>query len=734
MSTRRKFIQDTALAGGLGLIGLPRLSACTAASGAPLLYVDRFANTNHPEIGYWFISPDELNGSVYLPYLDHIADTCPYTLLFLTAREGADFYDTKLMHPVFSGIVAEAHKRNLRVGLQMWCNHKNVAPENAVRMLADDELVLDGRGRASLTAKTRYLRYPENVLKSDLLSAWAFKKTGDGFYDPATLQDITASCKAVSPDKNTVHLTIDAGSKAAGITAYLITQEYYSKSCFWGEDEYHRFADTIDAYGDIPFDGFALDEYGNKFVARINHELKEGDLYRGRWYSLHMEKKFREEKGESLVTTLFSGRYAPAGKPEIRMKAINTYMDFMRGGALVIENRLYHKSRAVFGNGIFNGIHDTYHNHLTNDELWANGISWWKLPRHYGQTDEKTSTPIQMGVAMAHPANAMYNQYYNIVVSDVITKALHDLRYGIRTHYHALHDKRPNRSDLASPEAVAGINRVEACARLLNRFNPRLPAIDLLVVYGIEALSNWYPNEKDRGVYDINDKIGTEDKCLQIWQAGYLNAVMPSDLIAEGKLTLDSSGRPTINGHTFRAVLYLNPQYAKEAEISFLENYVDRGGKLMIEGEATHDFNGADASARFASIFKRATVRGYDVGRLPELGLQKNLLPDGCRTEDGAWVYTDIQSLNTDASASFSLRFNGAKYTGKYKGLIALSLDKKGRIEKLAAAGLTEISRNGTAVLRFDVPTDVYFDQKEGRTLTVVDPASHIRPLANTLY
>ena len=99
-------------------------------------------------------------------------------------------------------------------------------------------------------------------------------------------------------------------------------------------------------------------------------------------------------------------------------------MEFMRKGGVRVETAVYNKSREIFGKDIFNGIHNTYHNSLINDEIWANGIGWWSAPRAYGQTDEKTHTATQMGVAMAHSMNAMYNQYYDKDLEPVVTKAL----------------------------------------------------------------------------------------------------------------------------------------------------------------------------------------------------------------------------------------------------------------------------------------------------------------------
>ena len=704
-------------------------------SSQKIVYVPQFENENHPEIGYWFITPTMINEENKIEaHVDSIAKNCKYTLLFLTAREGASFYDFPLLHSFFQKLVVEAHKKGLKVGLQLWGNYKDTSIEGSQRMIVDNEVVLDLTGHAKFIAKAKYIRFPDRLLKSDLFKVYAFKKTSDGFYDPSTLQEITPKCKSVLPNKETVEIEINGGASVKGLTACIITQEYCSQSSNWDDVEINGFVEAMKAYADIPWDGFALDEYGNKFVVR-SIEAKPGDHFRARWYSEGMAREFNKSSGENLDKVLFAGRYAPTGKPELRMKAINTYMDFMRKGAVRVENAVYQKSKEIFGKDIFNGIHNTYHNSLINDEIWANGIGWWNVTRAYGQTDEKTPTAIQMGVAMAHPMNAMYNQYYDKELEPVVTKALLDLRYGIRTHYHALNDKRPLRFDLEFPEAIEKINKVENCARLLNKFNPLLPEVKLLVVFGIEALSNWYPYESDRGFYDINDKMKVEEIAVAIWKAGYLNALVPSDLIANHKITLATDGKPIMNGHKFDAIVYLNPQFAKEEEIKFLESFVAKGGKLMIEGRAEYDFAGKDISKRFQSIYAKATVKGYSLDSLSKLGIQKNLLPDGCKTEDGSFVFTNEESLHSSKLAGFEVNINGILYSGLYKGLLVISFDVKSRIKKLAAAGLTEIRKNKKVIFSFRQPTDVYVDrQSKTPQIIIADPTGKVMPVNNSLF
>jgi hypothetical protein len=491
------------------------------------------------------------------------------------------------------------------------------------------------------------------------------------------------------------------------------------------------FAEAMHKYSDIPFDGFSLDEYGNKFVERI-FEPNAPIPFRGRWYSTGMAREYQKETGNALDKTLFDGRYAPEGKPEVRMNAINEYMEFIRKGGVRVEQAVYDSSRKIFGNQIFNGIHNTYHNSLINDEIWANGIGWWSAPRAYGQTDEKTFLPTQMGIAMAHPKNAMYNQYYDKDLEPVLVKSFNDLRYGVRTHYHAMNDKRPLRFDLEDPDAVIGINANENCARMLNKFNPSLPEIKLLVIFGMEGLSNWYPNTANRGNYDINDKMRIEEKAVEIWKAGYLNALVPSDLIVNKQLVIGADGKPVLNGHKFDAILYINPQYARESVLQFLETYESKGGKLMIDGNADRDFKGKLINARFKSIMDKASATKYSVEDLSKLGLQKNLLPDGCRNEDGSYVFNDLNSMRTGTPATFKVNFGTDQYTGQYRGLAVIKADKD--LKKLSATGFSELTKNGQVVFSLKEPADVYIIKNEKETqIILADKTKTIKPLINKL-
>src|ERR1017187_7906841 len=98
-----------------------------AQAQAPAIrHVARISDTRYPELLYWFISPNELKDGAYIRDLDRIAVNGTFNFIFLTEREGADFYDYPTMHPVFKDLVARARAKGIKVGLQLWPDEKHV--------------------------------------------------------------------------------------------------------------------------------------------------------------------------------------------------------------------------------------------------------------------------------------------------------------------------------------------------------------------------------------------------------------------------------------------------------------------------------------------------------------------------------------------------------------------------------------------------------------------------------
>jgi hypothetical protein len=290
----------------------------------------------------------------------------------------------------------------------------------------------------------------------------------------------------------------------------------------------------------------------------------------------------------------------------------------------------------------------------------------------------------------------------------------------VRTHYHAANDLQGWGVSIDAPYVLAKINKVENAARLLNHFNPPFPQIRLLVVFGMEAMCNWYPNMVQRGLYDINDKLGMEEKSMELWENGYLNVAVPTDVIADGRLKLNAEGKPTLNGYTFDAVIFLNPQYARESTTQFFKNYVDSGGKLLLEGEATYNFEGKDISRVWQNIAGKATATSFSMDNVAKLGVSKNKLIDGVANEEGSYTFTSIESLQTDTLATFSFSYGNETFTGTYKGLAAIKVDSKGNLLKLAATSFSCLLKNGKSILSLSRAADVFISVENGTTKAII--------------
>lgn len=679
-----------------------------------IAYVPQFPPARHPQIVYWFWQSNTLANAQYLRDVEHMAADSPFNFAFMTER-GVDFYDYGRMHDVFAQTVRAAHAKHIKIGLQLWefwsgmrvddatFQQRPVLPvEQALALVTEGETVLDASGHADYSVTPNGAR-DRKPFCSKVLRVFAFRPTADGFYAPESLQELSSNnWKIVSADAASVTLAIDAPAKLAGSTVSVFIAHYYNYPDLFNSVMAETFRDVLKHYADIPFDGTALDEYGYLMVT-----TKFEKLFRERFYGRAFASEFQERTGDSLERTLFDMSFAPDGRPEVRMRAINNYFDVLRDGSLRGEKDFYQMSKAIFGTNTLAGVHNTFHNHLTSDDIWRTGLNYWTIPREYGQSDEDWPAPDRMGVLVSHREPVMFDQYYAGDVNAFLKKAFRDARFGGRIHYHAWNDTGRWGKNIADAGVLAAIKPAEEKIRLLNQFDPAAPKLPGLIIFGMPAQINWYPDATARSTWDINGSLGIEQKAQAIWKAGYPCALVPSDLIDSGQLTLDGENHPGLNGHRFECVVFLYPQYAKETTLAFLENYTRGGGQLMLEGNATHDFSGCDIAGRFEKIATRATVRGFDVKQLAKLGVQPNPLSDGAFMEDGAVVFADYASWRTNQAKPFKVNLGGHEFSGSYVGVCALKAGQNGELEKFVCGGFTELQRDGRRIFSLPQPADV---------------------------
>ncbi|MDR3793516.1 MAG: hypothetical protein P4L03_09050 [Terracidiphilus sp.] len=701
----------------------PFASAQAHAPGIDIHYEQPIENANYPELLYWFVTPETLNPAQYQRDIRHILEDSPFDFPFLTVRNGVRLFESPAAHEAVAGIVREAHRNHLRIGttfpLQEIDSMRKPSFEDAQTVIADGESILDANGQTTfrISMKAR----SATPLKTELLRAVVFRKTAEGEYDPATLSDVTSQVESRQIAPDALEVTLHLGPGAAGLTAFAMSSTWYKAFDLFSDAYTQWVHEAIDSYRDVPFDGTSLDEFG---YLRI--PMYPVTPWRGHLGGKAFATQFEKATGKSLTQTLFETRYAPAGHSEVRIRAINIYWEFLPSGPLRIEEEFFRHSRQVFGPNNFAGIHDTFHNHLDNDEAWATGINWWVNPRQYGMSDEDLSLPLRMGLLVSHPGPIIYDQFYGFDIERFATKAMNDARFGARLHYHGYNDTGRWGVDLSSAAFLSKLNPVERKIRLLNRFNGAAPKLPLLVVFGMPALLNWYPNTAARNAFDLNGSLHVEEKANAIWKAGYRCAVIPSSLIDNGSVQLDAANHPVLNGHAFEAIVYLYPQYAKRTTFEFLSRFTAHGGALMLEGDASRDFDGGPIAELFHKIAANARVRGFDVEKIALLGVQKSPLDGlGEELEDGSTILTDLASIETGRAKDYSIHINGHNFTGAYKGVLAIQANADGTLRKLACGDCGTVLRDGHPLLVLRTPADLVLTQgNDGRYHAVIEGES----------
>lgn len=697
-------------------------SAASESEAAPAK--SRSADSPHPQIIYWvWDSVPKDDG--YLKELDRVASLTPFTHVSIYFHNGFGFNEPEKVKPAFAKAVARAHELGLKVIVSPYFpahSPKNLNGRLS-GMVLDSEATLNGNGTATLEVRAETLR-DKKPLASSLLKAYAFRKTGEGFYDPATLRELSGDAiKVTTPGPDAVRIEVQQDAKHAGETVFVLTRHDYPYgdlfSDFWPE----QFGQILDTWADIPVDGFALDEF--RYLS-----VDWGKPFRGRWYSEPMSRAYRERFDRSMEEDLFANRYAPEGQPSVRAAAINRYFDLMAAQPAKVEHAAFEHARKLFGKDIFVGFHNTWHNGVSYDEVWGTGANWWNLDRAYGQVDETLPIPIRLGVAAAYSKPIFYNMYY----SELARKKKLDERdsYTGDAFLNAQVNGRVNYLGIDQPKdwgipfddaLFERIGRTEQRIRLLNLFDGPRTNTRILVLFGFPSLVNWFPNEAARSLHDINNSFDIEKKSEALWKAGIPCAVMSSTVIDSGKLTLDKDSKPTINDHTFDAVVFIGPEYSKPGTFEFLKKYTDTGGKLILDGEATRGFDGNPVGADYAGIAKAAIARECTPDAVSKFGIVNDWPKDSSRLEDGSILMLDRATFETDAPHTFSFRIGSHEYKAVASGLLAFKAAPNGTPQKLAAARFVSLERDGKIILQRDTPADTAVEWTNGRA----------RPLATGL-
>ena len=626
-------------------------------------------------IGWHFESYD-LKKKRYLKDLEFIKNNMAVTHIAVSPRNGVQPYNIQQCHGVMSELVEHAHKLGLKVILQFSAvngflnvavrtnNHPAIDqvqvfpvsdPKKAAAITNDIEIVTDENGFAEFTHIATGARKKIMPIYSEILKAYSFEKTGEGFYNPDTLTDVTDKVLITNSRTNELTCEIDLGKENKNKNVFVLVAQYYNSPSiaeFW--DTLH---DIITAYSDIPLDGILLDEFGY-----ISLDLDMESPFRGRLYSRGMKRYYEEKLNIDLDSLLFDMRYAPCGNEEVRIKAINTYFETLRVFPLEIEKKAYAYAKELFGKDAYIACHNTFHNYLDFDEIWHTACNWWDIPRDFGHTDENIGFPVRWGIMLACKHPIMLDMYYSKESEKHYKHIIEGAPLNCREFHHAFNDFFWG-SSFTEPEFLKNIRYLDETVATLNDFQTVYPKMDLLVIYGAAAQNNWYPDYEARNFWDINGTLYIQDKCDEIWNAGYRCALVPDYAIEDGRITRKGD-KIYFNGYEFTHCLFLYPKYAKKETYEFLNEADKNGVKIAVSGKAGVDFYGNKVELT-APHFEE-----FSLEILEKISCNKSAIDKGCVYTDGSFSLVS-DSLLTHIPTDFDFEINGKKISGKHTGLLA---------------------------------------------------------------
>lgn len=633
----------------------------------------------------WIFETKDLVKKKYLKDLDFIKNNTTVDYITISPRDGVHLQNLQQCHGVIKEIVEYAHKIGLKICLHLVThegfyhaifatnNHPAIDqaelfpipnPKKAQAIVNDIELVLDDEGCAKYSHKAIWGRSKIMPIYSEILKAFCFEKTAEGFYVAESLKDVTDEIRITNARTNVTEFEIDLGDENKGKNVFVLLAQYYN--CTSVSEDWNNFKNLIDAYSDISLDGIQLDEYG--YLLLNTNQICSGEEppFRGRMYSKGMKKHYEEKMGINLDRLLFDMRYAPQDNEKVRIRAINTYFEVLRYFPLDVEKKAYEYSKKIFGEDIYVSCHNTFHNCLDNDEIWRTACNWWDIPRDFGHTDENICFPVRWGVMLACKHPIMFDMYYSANSETHYDHIINSAPYNCREFHHAYGDFYWGTS-FTEPEFLKNIKKLDTEIARLNDFQTVYPKMDLLVIFGAAAQNNWYPDYSARNVWDIDGSLKIQEKCSQMWDEGYRCALAPDYAVEDGRITLNGD-KINFNGYDFTHCLFLYPKYAKKETYAFLNKAHENNVKIAVVGDSGIDFEGNDV------LLTAPHFAEFDMQILEDIGFEKSAITGGCVLSDGSFSLVSDGVLSGEVT-EFEFEINKIKYSGHHTGLLAYRKD-----------------------------------------------------------
>jgi hypothetical protein len=342
-------------------------------------------------------------------------------------------------------------------------------------------------------------------------------------------------------------------------------------------------------------------------------------------------------------------------------------------------------------------------------EFKKNGLDWWIATRDLAQTDEITPYSVRTALAKKWNSPLWFNMYYSPNLADYEAELWAGALSGGRINYHPLWptDEKIG-ANLGRYRGLlhGGMMRGDCRVRLLN-FITRSPLdCPVAVIFGQPNAMNW----AGRTFGDVGLEL-----CDALWQAGYLADLIPTTEIWSGALKVNAKGHVQYGPQQYRSVVLYHPEFEPAATAAFVQKAAKGKTTLYRVGDWTQDFDGRSSEganslprkmvvlANPKSAVESITKQLKDAGVAPQARADRALgfadcrsvappVEGECRLVDGTHVIVAGAKAAAGDPIQRTVQVAGRPVIVDAVGLVAIRLDKSGRVEALAAGGLKSLS------------------------------------------
>lgn len=676
--------------------------------------------SKNPVIFYWKWKEEAIAGENLENNLKDMISRLSFDLLYVSIHHlERSFVDSELLETIHKceKILTE-HGRKLLLDIDIrreFQGFSKAYPGVDAYMTRFVEIELDERGSGVVVLPNIVRQRAGTKLDSTgsdyVLKAWALEVKGEKCYNPETLSDITGSVCLKTEDAEgsgncQSRYVVEAGKENGRKRAIIFPALRYALPDPFSPMFYEYYSYLFDKARHLNLGGTAIDEYGYSAVI----EAEEGMFFTQHFpYTAYMSHDYETKAGNSLVEDLLHLAYAPFGNEGVAYRTINLYLQTIRDTMRQNNDWFYYKSKEVFGEDTFVGVHPTLWGYPTDFtiDILLNGIDWWEVRRDYAQTDELVLMPIRLALAHKWGGKVWYNMWYSqntLLMDTYYWETWNSARFGGRTHYLGYEcPNEPGVLPLKNPGLLEAVNEMEQEVAKLDVFQESQPDSRVLIVFGMEAVSNWRLNgHSDGRLLRLRGNLGKVLRFTQsLFKSEYLCDLVPSSEIVNGDVKLEN-GKVVYGTQTYDAVIYLLPECMDRSVMKFISDYAAINGKLIMNGECRYFNDGESAKEDFKNLigkiqhyFPNAMSTGDAIKILRKWQITGNMLPNGCIYQDGSVIFTAPGVMQRGNPLHVDCEVKGHRVCFEGEDFLFLDLNNEGQIKRYACGSKEFLSIDG---------------------------------------